>query len=118
MSISSIVVIAIVAFMAGVLVGYFCHSFFSSSKTEKIAQIKEILLYLVAMAEKELGGGTGNLKLAKVYNEFTSEYPDLAKVITYEQFTELVDEVLIKFENLLRDNAKAKQLIEGSESKS
>lgn len=77
---------------------------FKSSKNDQITTIKHVLLYLVAQAEKELSNGTGDLKLAKVYNEFVAEYPDLAKVITYEQFKVIVDDVLDNFKNLLNNN--------------
>lgn len=116
MSNITIVIICIIAFIGGIVIGYFGHSFFTSSNEEKINTIKKILLYLVAMAEKELGSGTGNLKLAKVYNEFTTQYPDLAKVITYEQFKTLVDEVLTEFEDMLKDNKKIEEYIKGSEA--
>lgn len=117
MSATTFIIILILSFIAGILVGYFCHSFFKSSKTEQVAQIKEILLYLVAVAEKELGSGTGDLKLAKVYNEFTSEYPDLAKAITYEEFSKLVNEVLEKFKDLLNNNSRINDYIKESENK-
>lgn len=110
----TIAIICIIAFIGGIIVGYFGHSFFTSSDEEKINTIKRILLYLIAMAEKELGSGTGDLKLSKVYDEFTTQYPDLAKVITYEQFKTLVDEVLTEFEDMLKDNKKIEEYIKGS----
>ena len=112
----TIAIICIIAFIGGIIVGYFGHSFFTSSDEEKINTIKRVLLYLIAMAEKELGSGTGDLKLAKVYDEFTTQYPDLAKVITYEQFKTLVDEVLTEFEDMLKDNKKNEEYIKGSEA--
>lgn len=110
----TIAIICIIAFIGGIIVGYFGHSFFTSSDEEKINTIKRVLLYLIAMAEKELGSGTGDLKLAKVYDEFTTQYPDLVKVITYEQFKTLVDEVLTEFEDMLKDNKKIEEYIKGS----
>lgn len=104
MSATTILIISILVFVAGILVGYFGNGFFKSSKNDQITTIKHVLLYLVAQAEKELSNGTGDLKLAKVYNEFVAEYPDLAKVITYEQFKVIVDDVLDNFKNLLNNN--------------
>lgn len=116
MSSITIAIICVIAFIGGIVVGYFGHSFFTSSDEEKTNTIKKVLLYLVAMAEKELGGGTGDLKLAKVYEEFTTQYPDLAKAITYEQFKTLVNEVLKEFEDMLKDNKKIEEYIKGSEA--
>lgn len=59
--------------------------------TEKqLGKIKEWLLYAVTMAERELGGGTGRLKLRYVYDWFLKTFPWLAKVVSFELFSSLV----------------------------
>ena len=46
-----------------VAAGFMLYRFFKLPTKEQIAKIKEWLLYAVTEAEKELGGGTGQLKL-------------------------------------------------------
>lgn len=113
MSTISIIILSVIVFLGGILVGYFGHSFFTSSNDDKIETIKKILLYLVAEAEKSLGSGTGDLKLAKVYKEFIEQFPELAEYITYDQFKTLVEEVLDQFENLIENNANISAYIKG-----
>lgn len=44
--------------------------------TEKqLAKVKEWLLWAVTEAEKDLGGGTGKLKLRQVYDLFVQRFP-------------------------------------------
>jgi hypothetical protein len=70
----------------------------------QIAKVKEWLLYAVLQAESEFGGGTGQLKLRYVYDLFLSRFPDIAKVISFEMFSTLVDEVLEQMRHLLETN--------------
>jgi hypothetical protein len=74
--------------------------------TEKqIKQIKEWLLYAVALAERELGEKTGILKLRFVYDMFLTQFTFLGKVVSFELFSQLVDEVLETFRHLLESNS-------------
>ena len=41
---------------------------------EQIEQVKQWLIFAVAQAEKELGSGTGQMKLRYVYNLFVSKF--------------------------------------------
>jgi hypothetical protein len=77
----------------------------------QIAKVKEWLLYAVTMAEKELGGGTGKLKLRYVYDLFLTKFSWLAKVITFEQFSALVDEALEEMKRLLESNNAVKEIV-------
>ena len=63
------------------------------------------------MAEKELGGGTGKLKLRYVYDLFLTKFNWLAKVITFEQFSDLVDEALEEMKRLLESNNAVKEIV-------
>ena len=85
--------------------------FFNQPTKQQLAKVKEWLLYAVTMAEKELGGGTGKLKLRYVYDLFLSKFGWLAKVITFEQFSGLVDEALEEMKRLLESNASVQQLV-------
>lgn len=117
MSASTIIIIGLIAFIAGFVAGFYVNKFIKSSKEDQIDTIKNILLYLVAMAEKELGSGTGKLKLAKVYDEFTANYPELAKTITYDEFAKLVDVVLNEFQDILKNNDSINKYITESTAK-
>lgn len=83
---------------------------------EKIANFKEWLLLMVAKAEKELGGGTGQLKLRYVYDKALSQFPALLAVISFEKFSEYVDEALEKFKNMLQSNEKVQEYVGTTEA--
>ena len=67
-------------------------------------QVKQWLLFAVIQAEKELGGGTGALKLRYVYDAFLTTFPALVNVVTFELFSNWVDEVLEQMKHLLDTN--------------
>ena len=67
------------------------------------------------MAEKELGGGTGKLKLRYVYDLFLTKFSWLAKIISFEQFSELVDEALEEMKLLLNTNEQIAAIVENTE---
>lgn len=84
--------------------------------TEKqLGKIKEWLLYAVTMAERELGGGTGRLKLRYVYDWFLKTFPWLAKVVSFELFSSLVDEALEEMKQLMESNAAVSELVMGEQ---
>ena len=67
--------------------------------TEKqLEKVREWLLYAVTVAEKELGAGTGKLKLRYVYDWF-------ARIIDFETFADMVDEALEEMKQMLDANA-------------
>ena len=105
MSVTSIIVLISIACACGIIIGYYAKNFFNNSKENQIAIVKQWLLFAVAQAEKELGSKTGDLKLAKVYNEFVNELPVAAKVINYDEFKELVDFALKQL-NIIMTNSK------------
>lgn len=103
----TIIITAFIALVVGLVGGFYLSTFIKLSKSDKAKMIVNCLVYLVAAAEKELGSGTGKLKLAKVYNEFVKEYPQLTETITFEQFCKFVDEALKKLQEMLKnDNIK------------
>ena len=70
----------------------------------QINKIKSWLLYAVIETEKELCSGTGKIKLSKVYDMFLTKFPMTAKFITFEKFSELVDNSLETMKQLLKEN--------------
>lgn len=96
MNINSANIILVVFFVAMVtLASIYVYNFMKLSRNEKINTIKEWLKYAVTIAEKELGRGTGQLKLRYVYNMFVERFPKLTNLITFELFSAMVDEALI-----------------------
>lgn len=89
---------------AGVVIFMYVKKFVNMPTDEQIAKVKEWLLYAVLEAEAEFGGGTGQLKLRYVYDLFLSKFPDIAKIISFEMFSTLVDEVLEQMRHLLETN--------------
>lgn len=78
---------------------------------KQLTRVKEWLLYAVTMAEKELGGGTGKLKLRYVYDLFLTKFGWLSAVISFERFSELVDEALDEMKHLLENNTNMQELV-------
>lgn len=74
-------------------------------------KVKEWLVYAVSLAEEELGGGTGPLKLLKVYNMFVERYPVFKVLVSYDTFKGWVDLALEKMEEMLKNNDKVKNKI-------
>ena len=76
----------------------------SASKEMLLDSMREWLLYATTLAEKELGSGTGALKLRYVYDMFLTKFPWLAKFVSFDYFSELVDVVLDDMKTLLSTN--------------
>ena len=102
-----LVIIAIISILI-----YLIYTFIGYPTSTKLAKVREWLLYAVAAAEKELGSGTGQIKLRYVYDMFIARFPFLVKVISFEHFSILVDEALDKFRTLLETNQKLKDYID------
>lgn len=94
--------------MAVVLVS----SFVKLPTKEQIAKIKEWLLYAVTEAEKELGGGTGQLKLRQVYDLFVQRFPAVAAVVSFDTFSLWVDEALEQMREMLTKNENVAAYVE------
>lgn len=78
-------------------------------------KIKEWLVYATTQAEKELGGGTGQLKLRAVYDMFVTKFPWLSKIIPFSFFSYLVDEALKEMNNMLDTNSAVASYVIGGE---
>lgn len=94
-----IVVITLIA-----MISYAIFVFVKMPTNAQLASVREWLLFAVAQAEKELGSGTGQLKLRYVYDMFILRFANVSKVISFEAFSQLVDEALYTFRNMLKDN--------------
>ena len=90
--------------------------FFRLPREKQMETVRQWLLGAVTAAEKELGGGTGKLKLRTVYDAFLTKFPWLAPVIPFEQFSGLVDDALVEMRKLLADNKAVQQMVTGEDS--
>lgn len=105
------VIIAVFAIVVGIIVAVI--KFIKSGKASQIANLKEWLLYATTEAEKALGSGTGKLKLRTVYDMFLAKFPWLAKGISFDMFSGLVDEALEDMNDLLANNAAVHLYVNG-----
>ena len=104
----------ILAFVAiGFAGGVAVYRFAKLPTDEQISNVKEWLLGAVTNAEKELGSGTGQLKLRQVYDLFIVRFPWLAKIIPFSTFSEWVDEALEVMRNMLKTNEAVQVYVEG-----
>lgn len=102
----------VTAIVMVVMAGVICWNFFKLPTKEQIAKIKEWLLYAVTEAEKELGGGTGQLKLRQVYDLFVQRFPAVAAVISFDTFSLWVDEALEQMREMLTKNENVAAYVE------
>jgi hypothetical protein len=105
-----IIVAAIVIVAVGVAAAV---RFLKQPSDEQLDKVREWLLYATTLAEKELGGGTGKLKLRYVYGLFVDKFTWVAKVISFETFSELVDEALGQMNKLLTSNTAVQLYVNG-----
>lgn len=103
-----VITIAVISVIVGLVI-----KFFKLPTNEQIKKVKEWLIFACMEAEKELGEKTGQLKLRMVYDMFLSKFTWLAKVITFEKFSQYVDEALDKFKEMLSDNKAVQELVKG-----
>ena len=78
--------------------------FLKLSKEKQIEMIKQWLILAVVEAEKKLGEKTGQLKLRYVYDLFIKRFKFASKLITFEQFSALVDESLKIMREMIQNN--------------
>lgn len=76
---------------------------------EKVVQW---LLWAVTKAETELGSGTGQLKLAMVYDMFIVRFPKISKVLSFKVFSKLVDIALARMRCILQSNQAINTIVE------
>ena len=103
----------LIAFLCiGAVAGIAVYRFIKIPTSEQLDKVREWLLFAVTEAEKELGGGTGRLKLRMVYGMFIDKFPWLVNVVSFEQFSAMVDEALEQMREMLTNNEAVKEFIE------
>lgn len=89
--------------------------FLAMPSAEQREKVKEWLLWAVTEAEKELGSGTGQLKLRQVYDLFLQRFPAVAKRISFATFSCWVDKALIDMREMLNKNKTIYQMVKAGE---
>lgn len=87
--------------------------FVQLGKAKKLEMVTEWLLLAVVQAEKELGSGTGQIKLRYVYDMFLAKFKYVSMLISFSQFSIMVDGALDKMKGMLSDNTKLQSYIGG-----
>lgn len=103
------VLVGIIAVLA--VAGVAVYVFFKMPTDKQLDQVREWLLYAVTIAEKELGEGTGQIKLRFVYDMFIAKFGIVAKVMPFAVFSALVDEALEKMRHLLETNENVANIV-------
>lgn len=96
------VIVGLIAVLAAG--GYAVYVFVKMPSDKQLNKVREWLLYAVTKAEKELGGGTGQIKLRYVYDMFVARFAWLARVISFETFSMMADEALERMKKMLESN--------------
>lgn len=99
----ALVIVAIICILiAGVL---------KLGKERQLKVITEWLLLAVIKAEKELGDGTGQVKLRFVYDLFIDKFRFASMFISFNQFSALVDSALVIMKEMISNNDQVKNYI-------
>ena len=92
---------------------WYIYRYFNLPSEAQLAKVREWLLWAVTEAEKELGGGTGKLKLRQVYDLFVTRFPWLARIVPFDLFSSMVDDALEDMREMLKTNQAVKAHVNG-----
>lgn len=106
--------VALIAVITAIVVAVV--KFFKLPTAQQIANVKRWLEWAVTEAEKELGGGTGQLKLRMVYDMAIQHFPWIIKFVSFDTFAEWVDEALEWMKTQLAKNEAIKQIVNKEEA--
>lgn len=95
------------------LIGWRVAAFLKLDRSIQMNNVKEWLLWTVTEAERRFEAGTGKLKLRYVYDSFLVAFPWLGKAISFQIFSNLVDDALSSMRTILETNERAKEFVEG-----
>lgn len=92
---------------------------FLGMPTEKQkAKVKEWLIWACIEAERALQSGTGQLKLREVWNMFCAvpTFTWVARIITFELFSEWVSDALVEVKQMLISNNNLAEYVYGKDN--
>ena len=87
------------------------YKFIKLGKASQIKKVKEWLIFATIEAEKALGEKTGQVKLRYCYDMFIHKFKLVSLIVTFDEFSELVDEALETVRNMLESNEKIQQYV-------
>ncbi len=90
-------------------------NFFQKPTKEQIDSVKEWMLLLVVETEKKFGSKTGKIKLRYAYDQFVTKFPYIAKFVTFETFSQYIDQALEEMKKLLETNSYVKAYVESKD---
>ena len=93
------------------VIGLCIYGLFRKGKERQIEIILEWLLLAVIKAEKELGSGTGQIKLRFVYDLFIDKFKVVSYFMSFSQFSILVDQALDIMKDMVSNNKKIEEYI-------
>lgn len=95
------------AFCACIYLAFGVYGFFTQPRKDQIEAVKAWLVWAVNRAEDELGGGgTGPMKLRMVYDMFCARFPWVARVVSFDTFSDWVVDSLKELEEYLTTKRK------------
>lgn len=84
---------------------------FRTPSSALIENIRQWAIYACALAEKELGSGTGQLKLRATYDMFLKRFPNLFNIISFQMYQNIAESALAEFKKMLETNPSVKDII-------
>ena len=108
--------ICIALMAATCVIGVGIGRFLKLPNSVQIDKVKEWLLWAVTQAEAKLGSGTGQLKLRQVYDVFVQRFPAIAMAVSFDTFSQWVDEALEDMRDMLKQNQAVKNLVGGGKN--
>ena len=106
----NVIIICGIVILIGIIGLCLCW-FFELSKERQKEVILEWLLLAVIKAEKELGDGTGQLKLRFVYDLFIDKFRIISMMMSFSQFSSLVDQALDTMRGMIESNKQIKDYV-------
>lgn len=91
------------------------YRFFCLPTEKQLVKVTEWLVWACTKAESELQSGTGKIKLRKVYDAFVSinSFSWIARIISFEKFSEMVKDALKEMKKNLIENPKLAEYVYG-----
>lgn len=77
--------------------------------------LQKVLVYICLRAEKNFGSKTGAVKLKCVYDWFVNKYPVLSLLISFDEFSKMVDKALEEMRHLIDTNMQIFDYVNGEE---
>ena len=111
MEIGTAALLIVAALACGGVAALMAYRFFQQPTEEQVASVKSWLLWAVTEAEKNLGHGTGRLKLRQVYDLFVQRFPYAARLIPFDTFAGWVDEALEEMKRILDTNRAIQEYV-------